>query len=186
MAREGHTSRQISRKIHVPKRLVKQWTAPERETRACRRAHRLHELGRNPSQISARLNVRVRDVERWLSTSLDDAINGTRHSGVRHGSDTRKCVRRMAEFDDSVTDMAHVAQVTPKTIRTWLRRIETEEDTTLLPGGHRRTHDRTAILHDLAALDETGKPRYTRAQIREKHGCSHKFLSQLANNRIQP
>lgn len=185
MARDGRTSRQISRDIDVPKRLVRQWTAREREGRKRHRARRLRQLGRSPSQIAARLNARVRDVERWLAEK-ESETNGVRHSGVRHGTDTRKCVRKMAELRDTVTDMAYVAEVTPKTVRSWLREIEDDEETSLLPGGHRRTHDREAILTDLAAVDAGGSLRYTRAQIREKHGCSHKFLSQLANRRIAP
>lgn len=186
MAREGRTSRQISRDIDVPKRMVKTWTAPEREARKRTRARRLHELGRSPSQIAARLNARVKDVERWLSdTNGVDAVSSG-SCGARHGTDTRKFVRRMAEFQDPVSDMAHVVGVTPKTIRNWLRQVERTENTSLLPGGRRRTHDRQAILEDLRATDDAGKPRYTRAQIREKHGCSHKFLSQLANGRIDP
>jgi transposase-like protein len=186
MARGGRTSRQISRDIDVPKRIVKEWTAPEREMRKRVRAKRMKELGRNPSQIAARLNIRVKDVERLLAEARDGdpAVSGG--CGARHGTDTRKCVRRMAELQDPVSDMAFIVGVTPKTIRNWIRRIEHDEKKSLLPGGRRRTHDRQAILEDLRATDDAGQPRYTRAQIRDKHGCSHKFLSQLANGRIDP
>lgn len=185
MAREGRTSRQIARDIDVPKRVVKGWTAGEREARKRTRARRLHSLGRSPSQIAARLNARVRDVERWVSSSEDSAPDSG-GCGARHGTETRKCVRRMAELEDPVSDMAFVIGVTPKTIRNWLRRWERDENVSLLPGGRRRVHDREAILADLRAVDASGNPRYTRAQIREKHGCSHKFLSQLFNGRIDP
>lgn len=186
MAREGRTSRQISRDVHAPKRLVKQWTATEREARKRDRAKRLRALGRSPRQIAARLNARVRDVEGWIAEANGADAPAIRHSGVRHGTDTRKCVRKMAELQDPVTDIASVVQVTPKTVRTWLRSMEAEDASSLLPGGRKRTHDRPAILEDLAALDEQGCLRFTRAQIRKKHGCSHKFLSQLANGRLDP
>ena len=92
----------------------------------------------------------------------------------------------MAQHRDPVVHMAHVLCVTPKTARTWVREIEDEEQTQLLPGGRQRVHDREAILADVEATDTHGNPLYTRAQIREKYGCSHKFLSHLVNGRLEP
>jgi hypothetical protein len=92
----------------------------------------------------------------------------------------------MAELRDPVTQIAAVVGVTPKTTRAWLRDVEAQEDVDLLPGGRRRTHDRDAILADVHATDVEGAPRYTRAQIRKKYGCSHKFLSHLVNGKLAP
>lgn len=184
MAKARRTDRQISRAINVPKRIVKQWTAPERETRRRDRARRLSELGYDPSAIAARLDATVGQVRKWLSSSGTTRAE-RRDSGARHGTDTRRCCRRMAQHKDPVVHMAYVLDVTPKTVRTWVREIEAEEDEQLLPGGRRRIHDRGAILADVAALDERGRPLYTRMQIREKYGCSHKFLSHLVNGRLE-
>lgn len=186
MAKSGRTSRQIARDIGVPKFMVKRWTASQRESRNRQRAKRLRDLGRNPQQISIRLDSPIAEVERWLAAPNGSKVLRAHHTGFRHGTDTRKCARKMAELGDAVTDIADVVDVTPKTVRSWLRAIEVSEATSLLPGGHRQTHDRKAILKDLKAVDASGRPRFTRDQLREKYGCCRKFLSQLANGKLEP
>lgn len=185
MARDGQTERQILRKIKVPKRTLKQWIGPERDARKRDRALRLAKFNRNPRDIAIRLEAKVSDVERWLRPN-GHPRELERDSGARHGTETRRCVRKMAELRDPVLHMAEVVGVTTKTIRTWLREFETAEGLQLLPGGRHRVHDRSAILEDAKAKDEEGRARYTRAQIREKYGCSHKFLSHLVNGRLDP
>lgn len=186
MAREGRTSTQISRSINVPKRLVKDWTAPQRDARKRNRALRLSKLGRTSKEIAIRLEAKVAEVERWLARPNGQPRAVEPSCGNRHGTETRRCARKMAELDDPITHIAEVIGVTPKTTRTWLRNVEADEEVELLPGGRRRTHDREAILEDVRALDEAGDPLYTRAEIQKKHGCSRKFLSYLVNGRLTP
>jgi transposase len=183
LARHGRTDRQISRAIDVGRRTVKEWTAPEREARRRGRARRLSELGYDVREIAARMDATMIQVRSWLS-GPNGRQPGEHDSGARHGTDTRRCCRRMADHKDPVAHMASVLCVTPKTVRTWLREVEAAEDTQLLPGGPRRHHDRDAILADVKATDERGNPKYTRMQIREKYGCSHKFLSHLVNGHL--
>ena len=92
----------------------------------------------------------------------------------------------MAEQRDPVVHISEVLDVTPKTVRTWLRVAESENETSLLPGGRQRVHDRQAILDDVSATDAQGNPRYTRAEIQEKHAVSRGFLSQLINGKLDP
>lgn len=186
LARAGRTDRQIAREINVPRRVVKTWTAREREARKRDRAARLARLGRDPKGIARRLDVSVAKVRRWLSQPNGHPRPRPKNSGARHGTDTRRCARRMAECDDPVMHIARVLDVTPKTVREWLRKMEEEDGQSLLPGGRQRVHDRTAILADVHAKDEDGNPLYTRREIREKYGCSHKFLSYLVNGRLDP
>lgn len=186
LARQGRTATQISRAINVSKRVVKGWTAPQREARQRDRAHRLSKLGRNPREIATRLDAKVADVERWLSSTNGHRRVAEPSCGARHGTETRRCARKMAELHDPVTQISEVLGVTPKTTRTWLRDVEAAEEVALLPGGRRRVHDRAAILADVHERDDAGEPRYTRAQIRKKYGCSHKFLSHLVNGRLDP
>lgn len=174
----GRTARQISPRVKVPVAQVQLWINE-------RAAVRLHGLGRSERQIAKELEIPLRDVRKWLAKPTKDA-SSPRHSGVRHGTETRRCARRMAELRDPITDIAQVIRITPKTVRTWLRTMEQEEGVDLLPGGRVRVHDRAAILADLRAVDEEGRHRFSRAEIRTKYTCSNKFLSQLANGRIDP
>jgi hypothetical protein len=183
LAREDKTSRQIARSIGVPKRIVKEWIKPEREARARDRAKRLERRGHDPSAIAARLDATVTQVRRWLAAP-NRRPSEPHTSGRRHGSDTRRCARKMAELRDPILHIADVLEVTPKTVRTWLRVEETEDGVSLLPGGRHRVHDRNAILEDVRARDSKGNPLYTRAQIREKHKCSRSFLSHLINGKL--
>ena len=186
LARDGKTTTQISRTLGVPKRTVKSWTADQRDARNRDRAIRLYKLGRDAKEIAVRLDAKVIEVERWLSRPNASARAMDPSCGARHGTETRRCARRMAELHDPVTHIADVLGITPKTTRSWLRDMESEEGVQLLPGARMRTHDREAILEDVQAMDEGGRPRYTRAEIREKYGCSHKFLSHLVHGRLDP
>lgn len=185
LAREGRTNRQISKMTGAPPRVVRKWTATERQSRRRARAVRMAANGMTAKAIAVRIDEKVSTVERWLSRPLTERPM-RRDSGARHGSDTRRCARKMAELQDPINRIAHVLFVTPKTVRTWLREVEVADKKTLLPGGPRRQHDREAILRDVLAKDEKGNPRYTRAEIRKKYGCCHKFLSHLVNGRIAP
>jgi len=186
LAREGKTATQIARSLAVPKRVVKRWTIEQRDARNRDRALRLSKFGRNAKEIALRLDLRVAEVERWLSNPNAHPRSLETSFGARHGTETRRCARRMAECQDPVTHISEVLGVTPKTTRTWLREIETEDGVSLLPGERRRTHDRNAILEDVRATDANGKPLYTRSEIREKYGCSQKFLSHLVHGRLTP
>lgn len=71
---------------------------------------------------------------------------------------------------------------TRRTLQTWFREAEERNPDLIgriMPRSQPRRYDRAAIQADL----ESGE--MTRAQIREKYGCSAKFLSQVATG-IKP
>lgn len=185
LARSHKSPSQIARELKVPKKLVKTWIAPELDARNRERAKRLERLGHDPAAIAARLDTSLAQTRRWLKSSVRERP-APQTSGRRSGTQTRRCAERMAELDDPILHIANVLQVTPKTIRTWLRVRETERGVSLLPGGRHPVHDRKAILADVHAKNEDGSPRYTRAEIREKYNVSRGFLSHLINGKLDP
>lgn len=107
-------------------------------------------------------------------------------SGVRYDADTRKRVRTLARRGKSVPEiratLAESSDTAPtqKTIREWLGADGIE-----VPAARQRQHNRDKILRDLKATKRDGAtPKFTRAQIQEKYGCSAKFLSQLASGKL--
>jgi uncharacterized protein YjcR len=93
--------------------------------------------------------------------------------GVRYSEKQRKDAARMAKSRVAVPEISSKIGVSQKTIRDWLRAAGVSPASAI-----RRQYDRKAILRELASK--------TRADIIARHGCSQKFLSQLATGKITP
>ena len=99
-------------------------------------------------------------------------------SGARYTDIVKQKALRMAKRDVSVPEIARKLGPSEKTIRTWLR------DAGISAPGRARRYDRKQILKELLAKDRKGNPKHTRADICSRHGCSRKFLSELATGKI--
>ena len=89
----------------------------------------------------------------------------------------------------TLTAIGKKLSVSPRSIRAWFRKAEKDNPKLrdkLLTGCQERRYNREKILRELNATKPGGQPKYTRKQIAEKHGCSAKFLSDLATGRITP
>jgi len=77
--------------------------------------------------------------------------------------------------------------VSTRTLRSWFRAAEQSNPKYggRLLGSQPRKHDRKRILNDLRATSG-GEPKFTRRELAEKHGCSQKYLSDLANGKLKP
>jgi hypothetical protein len=106
MARGGRTDRQIARATDVPKRIVKRWTAPEREARRRDRAKRMAALGYDERKIAGRLDATVAQVRGYLAARTSMPANATQARRTY-----RRC--RGVQQARSVTHIAHVLAVTP-------------------------------------------------------------------------
>ena len=96
-------------------------------------------------------------------------------SGVRYDNETRKLARKLARRGKTVPEIAReLAGPSQKTIRTWLTDKGIEPNP-----GRQRTYNRKKILQDL-------KRGMSRTKVCKKHGCSAKFVSELARGKIDP
>lgn len=109
-----------------------------------------------------------------------------------HSEETKTKAIELRLSDRSEWTLTAIGQklgVSPRSIRAWFRKAEKDNPKwrgKLLTGCQERRYDRAKILRELNATKPNGQPKYTRKQIAEKHGCSAKFLSDLATGRIQP
>lgn len=96
-------------------------------------------------------------------------------SGVRYGAGVKERVLELAREKVPVSDIRErLGKKSPseKTIRTWM------SDAKIARQGNPRVYDRKAILDDLKTMSRT--------EVREKHGCSNKYLTDLISGEIAP
>lgn len=97
-----------------------------------------------------------------------------RGPGHRYPSRVRTRARQLYQlYGWSKARIGRHLDVPVDTVREWLRDLD--EDT----AANARRYDRAAIL----AEHEDGA---TRAELRERHGCSDRFLSDLINGKLPP
>jgi transposase-like protein len=93
-------------------------------------------------------------------------------SGQRYQRRTRSRVRRLYAGGTSISEISRRTDVPVWTIRAWVADINP-------CSGNERRYDRDQIAAELAA----GIPY---SQICRRHGCSKRWLSDLANGRLAP
>ena len=103
-------------------------------------------------------------------------------SGIRYDKATRKRAETLARSGKTVPEIAaKLDGPSQKCIREWLEAAD------IVPTSGRKRHfNREKILADLQATNGKGEPKFTRGQLCAKHGCSPKYLSNLANGKIAP
>lgn len=98
-------------------------------------------------------------------------------SGVRYDAKVKDRVLRLARDEVPVSEIKRrlgAKAPSKRTIRMWMA----EADPPIARQGNPRVYNREAILQDLKTM--------TRTEVREKHGCSNKYLTDLINGEIAP
>ena len=98
-----------------------------------------------------------------------------RTPGTRYPERTRRRARQLYQppYEWPLARIARELRVGIDVVRRWVADLRSEADP------HARRYDRAAILAELAA----DRPR---TQIRAEHGCSARFLSDLATGKLKP